>query len=78
MIDDLTLATGETCNVTWPKEVAATECPMQLTFEQLTNINIPSFDNLPTKLSEKPDRKWQQDVQDALEWIGHAYIKANR
>lgn len=51
---------------------------MQLTFEQWDNINIPSFENLPIKLSEKPDQKWQQDVQDALEWVGLAYIKANR
>ncbi|CDS07078.1 hypothetical protein LRAMOSA09601 [Lichtheimia ramosa] len=70
--------TGETCNVSWPKDVAATEYPMELTFEQFSNLNIPTFDKLPTKLSENPGSEWQQGVQDALEWIGLAYIKANR
>lgn len=78
MIDELTLVTGETCNVSWPKDVAATEYPMELTFGQFSNLNIPTFDKLPTKLSENPGSEWQQGVQDALEWIGLAYIKANR
>lgn len=50
---------------------------MQAEFETVTDINIPSFENIDHSLDQKPEN-WDNEAMQALEWLGLAHLKANR
>lgn len=50
---------------------------VQAEFETVTDINIPSFENIDHSMDQKPEN-WDNDAMQALEWLGLAHLRANR
>lgn len=62
-------------DIRWPEGVKAEKKEISPQVEQLDGVSIPDLGPLA---QETPKDVWQKNVLDALEWLGLAYVKANR
>ncbi|KAI9252657.1 ribonuclease P [Sporodiniella umbellata] len=71
--------TGIPVDIKWPdqtKDVIKKDIEPQ--FETLTDIQIPSFENISYSLDQEQKEDWDKHVMNAAEWIGLAYSKSSR
>ncbi|KAI8646145.1 ribonuclease P [Parasitella parasitica] len=74
-IDSLT---GTTIDINFPSTLYSIyKKEMEAEFETLSDINIPSFENIDHAMDQKLEN-WDNDAMQALEWLGLAHLKANR
>lgn len=73
------IVTGTTIDMHWPSVTKSiVKMDMEAELETLTDINIPTFDNMKHDINQTPTEDWDNEAMEAIEWLGLAHLKASR
>lgn len=66
-------------DIKWPTQAKnVMKVDIEPQFETLTDIQIPSFENIDYPLEQEQKEDWDKHVMEATEWVGLAYMKSTR
>jgi hypothetical protein len=67
-------------DIQWPQSMTTSilKKKMEAELETLTDINIPTFENIKHSIDQKPTLDWDNEAMTAIEWLGLAHLKASR
>ncbi|KAG0166798.1 hypothetical protein DFQ28_000622 [Apophysomyces sp. BC1034] len=69
---------GTTLDIKWPEGVMARKKAYQTEVEFLSDIKVPTLNNLLQPKDHVSEEVWIDEAAKASEWLGLAYLKAKR